>query len=137
MTRATHCTDHAQTSTTVSGRPSSVDILSVCANGARTERFANSQISTVYSVYCNSSLHPSIRRFVPPLKPSRRRTGYTGVHALRPWSRGCLLWPQRQMMPGLASTGLTAWSWGTIATTLIPYANDVSVHMGQTTVDSD
>ena len=38
--RATHCTDHAKTSTTaVSGRPSSVDpLLGVCANGARTKR---------------------------------------------------------------------------------------------------
>ena len=38
--RAILCTDRAQPSTTaVSGRPSSVDLLSVCANGARTKRF--------------------------------------------------------------------------------------------------
>ena len=38
-TRDTHCTDPAQTSTTaVSGRHSSVGLLSVCANGARTKR---------------------------------------------------------------------------------------------------
>ena len=33
--RATHCTDRAQTSTTVSERPSPVDLLIVCANGER------------------------------------------------------------------------------------------------------
>ena len=37
--RATHCTDRAQTSTTVSGRPSSVEPLVVCANGACTKRY--------------------------------------------------------------------------------------------------
>ena len=36
--RATHCTDHAQTWMTVCGRRSSADLLSVCANGARTKR---------------------------------------------------------------------------------------------------
>ena len=35
---ATHWTGRAQTSTTVSGRPSSVDLRSICANGARTKR---------------------------------------------------------------------------------------------------
>ena len=35
---ATHCTDHAQTWMTVCGRRSSADLLSVCANGARTKR---------------------------------------------------------------------------------------------------
>ena len=37
--RATHCTVRAQSSTTVSGRPSSVDLLTVCANGARSKRY--------------------------------------------------------------------------------------------------
>ena len=39
--RATHCTDRGQTSTTVSGRPSSVVLTSLafCANGARTKRY--------------------------------------------------------------------------------------------------
>ena len=36
--RATHCTDRTITSTTVSGRPSSVDPLGVRANGTRTKR---------------------------------------------------------------------------------------------------
>ena len=66
--RATHRTDRAQTSTTVSGRPPCVDFLSACANGARTKRHErkstkNSQIQ-VYSgvlgtyVQAGSSLPP-------------------------------------------------------------------------------
>ena len=38
-----HCTDGAQTSTTVSGRPSSVGLLCACANGARTNRYKQKQ----------------------------------------------------------------------------------------------
>ena len=38
--RATQqCTDCSPTSTTVSGRPASVDLLCVCANGASTKRY--------------------------------------------------------------------------------------------------
>ena len=48
--RATNCTDRAHRSTTVSGWPSSVDLLNVCANGARTKRYDRKQteISQVY-----------------------------------------------------------------------------------------
>ena len=34
-----HCTDPAQTSTTVTGRPSPVDLFSVRVNGAPTKRY--------------------------------------------------------------------------------------------------
>ena len=41
---ATHCTDRAQSSTTVSGRTSSVDLLGVCANGTPTKGYERKSI---------------------------------------------------------------------------------------------
>ena len=46
LPRAPQCTDRAQTSTKVSGRPSCVNVLSVLSESARTTRYVRKQTKT-------------------------------------------------------------------------------------------
>ena len=90
-----HCTDTAQSSTTVSGRPSSVDLL--CANGARTKRYImknrrkTDKICVIHTVIrptnarkvrleisCNMCEEPAarVRRSDCPVSPVRRTETY-------------------------------------------------------------
>ena len=54
--RVTHGADRAQTSTTVSGWPSSVDLLNVCWNGARTKMYDRKHTKNSTNIRINTSL---------------------------------------------------------------------------------
>ena len=68
--RTTHWTDWAQTWTTVSRRPSSVDLPSVCANGARTINTTEYEIwAKKIQHFTNISLHIDSSPTHPPTAP--------------------------------------------------------------------
>ena len=61
--RATHCTDHTQSPTTAAtGRPSPIELLSVCANGAPTIIREISQKRPMFDKYKCTYTTFSIRR---------------------------------------------------------------------------
>ena len=78
--RATHCTNRAQTSKAVTGRPFGVDALGVLAKRARTKSSDRKQTENKYHKYTYSKyIHVERRHLALPRLPSPSTTNQTTI----------------------------------------------------------